>query len=173
VLAPAVEFFQLVLAVHILAVVLAFGVTFAYPLFGIVGAQMDPRAMPWFHGMQQVIGRRLINPALLIVLVAGIYLASHLHQWGATYVQWGLAAVVVLGGLEGGFMVPREGRLADLAERDLAGSPAAGAGASASTATATVGAEYTALLKRVGLVGSLMQLIVVVTVFLMATRAGA
>jgi len=168
-----VEFFQLVLAVHILAVVLAFGVTFAYPLFGIVGARMDPRAMPWFHRMQQVIGRRLINPALLIVLVAGIYLASHLHQWGATYVQWGLAAVVVLGGLEGGFMVPREGRLADLAERDLAGSPAAGAGASASTATATVGAEYTALLKRIGLVGSLMQLIVVVTVFLMATRAGA
>jgi hypothetical protein len=171
VLTPAVEFFQLVLAVHILAVVLAFGVTFAYPLFGIVGARMDPRAMPWFHRMQQVIGRRLINPALLIVLVAGIYLASHLHQWGATYVQWGLAAVVVLGGLEGGFMVPREGRLADLAERDLAGAPAAGTGAS--TVTTTFGAEYTALLKRVGLVGALMQLIVVVTVFLMATRAGA
>jgi hypothetical protein len=63
-----------------------------------------------------VVGRRLINPALLIVLLAGVYLASNLHQWSATYVQWGLAAVVVLGGLEGGLMIPCEG-LADLAER--------------------------------------------------------
>ncbi|HEY5045511.1 MAG TPA: hypothetical protein VII53_06610 [Solirubrobacteraceae bacterium] len=105
------------LAVHILAVVIGFGVTFAYPLFAIVGTRMDSRALPWFHRMQQVVGRRLINPALLIVLLAGVYLASNLHQWSATYVQWGLAAVVVLGGLEGGFMIPCEGRLADLAER--------------------------------------------------------
>jgi hypothetical protein len=168
-----VEFFQLVLAVHILAVVLAFGVTFAYPLFGIVGARMDPRAMPWFHRMQQVVGRRLINPALLIVLLAGAYLASHLHQWSAFYVQWGLAAVVVLGALEGGFMIPREGRLADLAQRDLAEAAVPGSGPRTGSATATFSPEYDALLRRVGFVGALMQLIVVVTVFLMSARAGA
>lgn len=165
---------------HILAVVIAFGVTFAYPLFAIVGTRMDSSAMPWFHRMQQVVGRRLVNPALLIVLLAGIYLASHVHQWSAFYVQWGLAAVVVLGGLEGGFMIPREGRLADLAERDLAAaavplsSPAPGPGsAGASSATFSLSPEYQALLKRVGIVGALMQLIVVITVFLMATRAGS
>jgi hypothetical protein len=41
--APAVAFVDLVLAVHILAVVVAFGVVFAYPLFGLVGARLDPR----------------------------------------------------------------------------------------------------------------------------------
>jgi hypothetical protein len=173
VLAPAVAFSDLVLGAHILAVVLAFGVTFAYPLFGIVGARMDPSAMPWFHRMQQVVGRRLINPALLIVLLAGIYLASHLHQWGTTYVQWGLAAVVVLGGLEGGFMIPREGKLADLAERDLADAAVPGAGPGTRAATVTFGPEYGALLKRVAIVSAVMQLIVVITIFLMATRAGA
>jgi hypothetical protein len=173
--------------VHILAVVVAFGITFAYPLFGVAGARMDLRAVPWFHRMQQVIGRRLISPALLIVLVAGIYLASHLHQWSATYVQLGLAAVVVLGGLEGGFMVPRAGRLADLAERDLSGggttagsaasagegSDAIGGSGTAGPGLTTLSPEYHALLKRVGFVGVVMQLIVVVTVFLMATQAGS
>ena len=77
----AVTFADFVLALHILAVVVAFGVTFAYPIFALVGGRMDPRAMPWFHRMQQAIGRRLINPGLAIVLIAGIYLASHLDQW--------------------------------------------------------------------------------------------
>jgi hypothetical protein len=181
VLVPAVAFSDLVLGRHILAVVIAFGVTFAYPLFAIVGARMDPSAMPWFHRMQQVVGRRLVNPALLIVLLAGIYLASHLHQWSAFYVQWGLAAVVVLGGLEGGFMIPREGRLADLAGRDLAAaavplsSSAPGSGsaaAGASSATVSLSPEYQALLTWVGIVGALMQLTVVITVFMMAARAG-
>ena len=172
-LAPAVVFSDFILAVHILAVVIAFGVTFAYPLFGIVGARLDPSAMPWFHRMQQVVSRRLINPALLIVLLAGIYLASHFDQWSAFYVQWGLAAVVVLGGLEGSFMIPREGRLADLAKRDLAEAAVPGSGPGTGTATVAFSPEYDALLRRVGFVGALMQLIVVVTIFLMAARAGA
>jgi hypothetical protein len=40
-------------------------------------------------------------------------------------------------------------------------------------ATVTFSPEYDALLKRVGVVGALVQLVVVVTVFLMATRSGA
>ena len=39
---PAVEFVQIVLAVHILAVVVAFGVIFAYPIIGAVVARTDP-----------------------------------------------------------------------------------------------------------------------------------
>ena len=157
--APAVAFVDLVLAVHILAVMVAFGVVFSYPLFGLVGARLDPSAMPWFHRMQQLIGRRMINPGLLVVLVAGIYLASKEHQWGAFYVQWGLAAVVAIGALEGAFMVPREGRLAELAQRDLAAGPG-------------WSSEYQALSRQTAIAGGFLMAIVIVTVFLMATRAG-
>jgi hypothetical protein len=104
----AVVFWQVILALHIAAVMIAFGVTFAYPLFVVAGARIDPRAMPWFHRVQVVIGRRLISPGLAVVLLAGIYLASKLHQWHAFYVQWGLAVVVVLGAIEGAIMIPRE-----------------------------------------------------------------
>jgi uncharacterized membrane protein len=161
-LVEAAQFWQFVLAIHILAVVAGFGVVFAYPLFLLVGARRDPRAMPWFHRMQQVVGRRLINPALAVVLIAGIYLASDLHQWKSFYVGWGLAATVVVGALEGAVMIPGEGKLAELAARDVA---AAGDGA------VTWSAEYEAQVKRVGAFGTLLSLLIVVTVFLMTVQA--
>jgi hypothetical protein len=164
VLATAVTFADFVLALHILAVVVAFGVTFAYPIFALVGGRMDPRAMPWFHRMQVAIGRRLVNPGLLVVLIAGIYLASHEDQWKAFYVQWGLAAVVVLGALEDAVMIRGETRLADIADRDIA---AAGTGAMKWST------EYEALFRRLGLFGAIMQLIVALTVFFMAAHIGA
>lgn len=158
----AVAFSQVILAVHIVAVVVAFGVTFAYPLLEIVGARSDPGAMPWLHRMQQLITRRLITPGLAVVLLAGIYLASDLHQWKAFYVQWGLGVTIVLGALAGGFMIPGEGKLAGLADRDVTASGAGGVSWSP---------EYLALRKRVGAVGGVMSLLVVVTVYLMTVQA--
>lgn len=163
-LAEAVTFADFILAIHILAVVVAFGVTFAYPVFVLVGGRLDPRAMPWFHRMQQAIGRRLVNPGLLIILIAGIYLASHEDQWKAFYVQWGIAAVVVLGALEGAVMIRGEGRLAEIADRDVA---------AAGTGEVKWSSEYEAQRRRLGMFGGLMQLIVVLTVFFMAAHVGA
>jgi hypothetical protein len=159
VFSPAAAFSDYVLAVHIVAVVAAFGVTFAYPIFAFVGGRLDRSAMPWFHRMQQAIGRRLISPGLLLVLVAGVILAAGEHQWKHFYVQWGIAVVIVLGALEGAVMVRGEGRLAELAERDIA----AAAGRDVEWSP-----EYEALFKRLGAVGALMVLIVIVTVFFMA-----
>jgi hypothetical protein len=164
VLTTAVAFSQIVLAIHIAAVVVAFGVTFAYPLFGAAGARLDARAMPWFHNMQGLINRRLISPGLAVVLIAGIYLASKLHQWHAFYVQWGLGVALVLGGLMGMFFIPTERKLAELAERDVA---AAGSG------DVKWSDEYNALLRRDAGVGSVASLLVLITVYLMTVRAGA
>jgi hypothetical protein len=75
----AVSFFEVVLALHIMAVIIAFGVTFAYPIMFAVGARTDPRSLPVLHRIEYTIERRLTNPGLLIVLIAGIYLASKLH----------------------------------------------------------------------------------------------
>ena len=162
----AVVFWQVILAVHIVAVVVAFGVTFAYPLFVLAGTRLDPRAMPWFHRMQQLIGRRLINPGLTVVVLAGIYLASKLHQWHAFYVQWGLAIVIVIGGIEGSFMIPRAGKLAELAERDIAAASSEDGAISFST-------EYEALARQVLIAAVVLGLLVVITIYLMSVRAGA
>ncbi len=163
-LVPAVAFWQVILALHIVAVVAAFGVTFAYPVIFAVGSRMDPRAIPWFHRVQIQVARRLLNPALLVVVLAGVYLASKLHQWHAFYVQWGIGVAIVIGGLEGAFMIPRERRLAELAEADI---ERAGGG------EVTWSAEYEKLGRQVGTVGALMGLLVVITIYLMTVQSGA
>ncbi len=158
---PAVAFFEVVLAVHIMAVVVAFGVTFAYPIMFSVGARADPRSLPVLHRIEYSIERRLINPGLLVVLVAGIYLASKLHVWSAFYVQWGLAAVVVIGAVTGAVMIPTAKRAEVLAARDLA---AEGGDA------VSLSEEYRALTRRLATVGSLLSLLVLVTIYFMATH---
>jgi Predicted integral membrane protein (DUF2269) len=162
VLVVGVAFYQVVLAVHIMAVVVAFGVTFAYPLFDVIGHRLDPRAIPWYHRMQVLIGQRLISPGLAVVLIAGIYLASKLHQWGQFYVQWGLAVAIVLGALGGLFFAPRERRLAELAERDLSASAGP---------EVTWSEEYLTTRRLNAIVGSASSLLVLVTVYLMTVQS--
>ena len=165
-----VTFSQVVLAIHILAVVIAFGGVFAFPLMFGAAVRTDPQVIPWLLRARQQVGRFLINPGLLFIILAGIYLASKEHQWGNFYVGWGILAAIVLGALEGSFVIRPAGRLAAIAERDLAATAVAGGGQRTS---AEWSAEYTATLRRLTLAGNAMVAIVVLTIFFMATHLGA
>jgi uncharacterized membrane protein len=158
---PAVAFFEIVLAVHIMAVVMAFGVVFAYPIIYTFLARHEPRSLGAMHRAAVAIERRLTMPGLAVALIAGIYLASKLEVWGSFFVQWGMGAVIVLGGLSGMFFIPSAKRLAELADRDIAAS---GEG------QVTMGAEYQALSRRAALVGALANLLVLATIYFMATH---
>jgi hypothetical protein len=184
VLVTAVAFSDFILAIHILAVVIGFGATFAYPVIFAAARRADPRVMPYLWGTLRRIDRYLVNPGLLVVLLAGIYLAAHEHKFSAFFVQWGFAAVIVIGGVVGGYMIPREGKLAALAEREVAavlssGGPigAAPGGVASPAAAPTVetvswSPEYSKLRKQVTTMGAFLDLLVVVTVVIMATHAG-
>ena len=156
------SFTEAVVAIHILGVVVAFGVTFTYPLLRIAGNR-EKRAMPTLHRYQLAVSRMIVNPGLFVILVAGIVLASKEHQWKAFYVQWGLAAVVVLGAGEGALIARRGKRLIALAERDVA---------AAGTGEVTWSDEYNAVFRQTGMIRAVLDLIVVVTVFLMALHVG-
>jgi len=170
VLVSAAVFQDLVLAVHILGVVVGFGVTFAYPIFFRVGSRLEPGAMPWFFRMMQLLTRQLVYPGLLIVLVCGIYLASQKHQFSAFYVQWGFFAVVAIGALEGGLIAPRVRKLIVVSQRELAAAPVAGAGPSSAF---SFSGDYRAVFNQLSIAGAAQSLIVILTVFFMATHAGA
>ena len=103
-------------------------------------------------------------PGVAAIVVFGIYLASHLHYWHAFFVQWGLGVAIVIGAVEGMYLGPREKRLIEAADADVA---AAGDGA------VTFSAEHDSLVRQVGGVGALMDLLVVITVFLMVAHTGA
>jgi hypothetical protein len=157
--APAASFYEVVLAIHIMAVVVAFGVTFAYPIMFAVTGRHDPRSLPLVHRIEYTIERMLINPALGLVLIAGIYLASKGHYWSEFFVQWGLAAVIVIGALVGAVMIPTAKRAELIAARDL---QASGEG------EVQLSDEYRALVRRLSIVGTLLSLLVLVTILFMA-----
>jgi len=57
----AVTFYTFVLAVHIASIVIAFGITFAYPVMYAVGIRSEPRSMPGLHRIQDSVGKFVIG----------------------------------------------------------------------------------------------------------------
>jgi len=159
--ALAASAYELVLALHIIAVVVAFGVAFAYPVMFAVGARRDPRSLPLLHRVEYTIERTLMNFGLLFVLGAGIFLASDGHLWSEFFVQWGLAAVVVIGGLVGAVMIPTGKRAEQVAARDI---EAAGG------SQIELSEDYRALVRRLGSVGTLLSALVLVTIVIMVVK---
>ncbi len=159
---PAVTFYDVVLAIHIMAVVVAFGATFAYPVMFAVTGRRDPRSLPLMHRIAYTVERVLVNPGLLLVLLAGIYLASDGHHWSEFFVQWGLAAVVVIGAVVGAVMIPAGKRAEQLATRDIDASGDAG--------PVELSDEYQAVVRRLSRVGTLLSALVLVTILFMAIK---
>jgi hypothetical protein len=157
----AVAFYDVVLAIHIMAVVVAFGVTFAYPIMFALAGRRDPRSLPLMHRISYTIERALVNPGLLLVLLAGIYLASDGHHWNEFFVQWGLGAVVVIGAIVGSVTIPAGKRAEQLAARDIAAS---------GDGSIELSAEYQAIVRRLSRVAPLLSLLVLLTILFMAIK---
>ncbi len=156
----AFMFYDVVLTIHILAVVLAFGVVFAYPIIDSQMKRAGPAALPNLHRLHLVLATRLVQPAMTVVLLAGLYLALDRFSLGDPWISATFAILIVLFGLTGAILVPADKRLVELAESDLK----SGSGPSA---------EYVALSRRADLVGSVALLLVVVAIFLMTGKPGA
>lgn len=151
--------YKIVLFLHILAVVLAFGPTFGYAFFFSVVPQF-PRAAPAILAGVQKIDKYLITPGMIVLLLAGIGLLSASDgAWEASdvFVSVGFLAIIVLFGLQHGFFQPQTRKAKELAERDL-------------KAGDTLGSEFEAVSQRLSKVGKVAGLVVVVTIFFMTYK---
>jgi uncharacterized membrane protein len=151
--------YKVALFLHILAVVLAFGPTFGYAIFFSVAPQY-PRATPAILTGIQRCDRYLVNPGMIVLLLAGIYLliASD-SAWSGSdaFISVGFLAIIVLFGLQHAFFQPQTAKAKELAERDLKVGD-------------ELSPEFEALSERIGNVGKIAGLIVVVTIFFMAYK---
>jgi uncharacterized membrane protein len=163
-LAPAIYFYDVVLSIHIMAIVIAFGVTFAYPILFTYITREHPRVLPALHGAQERIGKFLIMPAGTIALVAGFYLAGDRDYMGKVWVIVPLIILIALMGLGGAFFAPHERRAHELAARDVAAAGPDG--------PVTLSPEYQALSARIAKVGALSSVLVLVAIFFMAAKPG-
>ena len=155
----SLTFTQLVLFLHIASVVVAFGVTFTYPIIVPMTIRKAPRHAAWLHEMQHQIGRMVITPAAALVLLTGIYLAADLDVFSKWWVSVPLLAILVILGLGGAYFAPRERRMAEMAERDVAASPPDG--------QVAFSQEYQDLGRQVGIVGATVSVLVLVVIFIM------
>jgi uncharacterized membrane protein len=157
----AASAYELVLAFHIMAVVVAFGWTFSLPLWYTNAARRDPRSLPLLHHIELAVTRWLLNPALLVIVGAGIFLASDGHHWSEFFVQWGLGVVIVIGALAGSVLIPAAKKAEEIARRDLQGY---------SGGEFQPSEEYREVTQRLNLVGSLASVLVLLTIFFMVIK---
>lgn len=158
----AVQFYDVVLFVHVAAVVLAFGPTFAYPVFLAAAERRGGRALPAVGDGISAWDRIAGTVGILVILASGVYLVADRWDFADFFVSWGFLAIIVLGGLVHGYFGPRTRRLVELAERDIKATPGDG--------PVEFSAEYRRLSKQVGRVGGAAGLIVILTLYVMTAQ---
>jgi hypothetical protein len=158
-------FYDFVVFVHILAVVLAFGVTFSYPLAdALLMRPENRRHLAGFHRFQAFVGKRMIFPFAGLVLLAGLYLGFESPQWdfGTWWVDWGLVAIIAILALGATLFQPTEEAIIPIIDRDIA---AAGDG------EVVLSPEYLALAKKLNTFGPITGILIISTVFVMVIGA--
>jgi hypothetical protein len=150
--------YKIFLFFHIMGVVLL-GATFGYGILFSVLPKYPRSASALIAGMRKV-DRVLINPAMILILVAGIVvLATSGSVWKGSqfFVVWGFIAIIALFGVQHGFFAPQMAKLQEIADRDLAAGD-------------TLSTEFDTTSQKIAQVGAATGLLIVVTIFIMAYK---
>ena len=156
-----IDAYSLSVFLHVSAVVVGFGATFAEAIMFPVAMKAGVRHLPYVHKLQLAINQRLATPAMVIVILTGVYQTSERWDWGELWISATFAIVIVIGGLLGGYFIPADRKLGAMVERELA---AAGDG------EVVLSDEYQRGARREGMVGALTGVLLIVAVFLMVTK---
>jgi uncharacterized membrane protein len=155
----SITLYSVSIFVHVSAVVVGFGATYAEALMFPVAMRVDKRHVPFVHRLGLAINQRLATPAMVVILVTGFYQVSHAKlSFGKPWISASFAILIVLGGLIGGYFVPTDRKLAEMAERDLA------------SRSGELSQEYLQKARQIGMVGALAGVLVLVAIFLMVTK---
>jgi hypothetical protein len=156
-----VQFYDVVVWLHISAVVLAFGPTFAFGIYLATIGRSHPRSIPAMLEAQGVVIRTMVTFGALVVLASGIYLAADRWDFGEVFVIVGLVSSLTLLALTYGFFLPNARRTHEVAERDIA---------SAGSVEVKFSDEFNALTGRAAKVGPVAGLIVILAIYFMAAK---
>jgi hypothetical protein len=153
--------YEISVFVHVSAVVVGFGATFAEAIMFPVAMKAGVRHLPYVHQLQLAINQRMAGPALGLVILTGIYQTIDGDwEFGSFWISATFAIAIVLGGMNGAYFVPTDRKLAEQAQREI-------------DETGNVSGDYLAKARREGIVGAVAGLLVIAAVFLMVTKPGA
>ena len=163
----AVTSYEFSLFLHITAVMVGFGATFAESIMFPVAMKLSPRHLPYVHRLQLAINQYFASPALLVVLATGIYQVSESEAWeiGDGWISATLTIVIVISALLGGYFIPADRRLGPMVQREI---DAAGRRRD----QVDLSPEYRRQSRMEGVVGTLVGILLIVAVYLMVTKPG-
>jgi uncharacterized membrane protein len=160
----AVTSYDLSVFLHITAVVVGFGATFAESITFPVAMRLDKRHLPYVHRLQRAINSWFTGPAMLVILATGFYQVSERDfEFGDFWLSGSMTIVLILGAILGAYFIPEDRRLQAMAERDIAAS---GSG------EVKLSEEYLRRSRREGMIGALTGVLIVVALYLMVTKPG-
>jgi uncharacterized membrane protein len=157
----AVTAYSVSVFIHITAVVVGFGATFAESVTFPVAMKLDKRHLPYVHQLQLTINRYFAGPALLVIIITGFYQVSE-GNWslGDFWISATLLIAIVLGGLNGAYFIPSDRRLGAMVAREV-------------EAGGDLSEEYQRRARAQGMMGALTGVLIVVAIFLMVAKPGA
>jgi uncharacterized membrane protein len=160
----AITTYNFSIFLHITAVMVGFGSTFALAVAEPVAMKLDPRHIPYVHQLSMTLNRYFATPGLVIVLVTGFYQVSE-GNWdlGDFWISGTIVIVIAIGAIVGAVFTPGAVKLKAFAERDIA---AAGDG------PVQMSEDYQQLAKRDMIFGPITGLLLVAAVFLMTVKPG-
>ena len=157
--------FELSLWIHVTAVVVGLGMTFAEALLFPVAMKMNPRHLPYVHRMQLTINRYVASPALLLILITGVYQVSEASiSFGAFWISASFAIVIILGGLNGAYFIPSDKKLEAMLNAEIA---------AVGDSEFTPSEEYMSKAKVQGILGPISGILIVLAIYLMIAQPGA
>jgi Predicted integral membrane protein (DUF2269) len=164
----AVSSFEVSLFLHITAVMVGFGATFAEAIMFPVAMKAGVRHLPYVHRLQLAINQWLATPALVIVLATGLYQVDELNlKLSEFWISATFTIVIVIGGLLGAYFIPTDRRLAPMAESEIK------ALGDREITISDLSEEYQRRGRTQGIVGTITGLLLVVAVYMMVTKPGA
>lgn len=149
----AVQFFDVVLWLHILAFFIAFGPTYAYGVFFAFAQKGGPTAMAYTARAVYTWDRIAITIGSLVLLATGLYMVGDSPNFELSdfFVSWGFLAFLVILGLTHGFFQPRTRRVIELLDKGEE-------------------EEAQAIGDQVGKVGAALGVFVIITVYVMTAK---
>jgi hypothetical protein len=162
----AVTGLEFSLFLHITAVMVGFGATFAEAITFPVAMRLNPRHLPYVHRLQLAINQWLTTPAMVIVLATGFYQFAErdeIYDLGDFWLSGTLTIVIIIGGLLGAYFIPTDRKLGAMIEREIAAAP---------EGEFKPSEEYLAKGRIEGIVGTVTGLLLVAAVYLMVTKPG-
>ena len=147
--------------VHVSAVVVGFGATFAEAIMFPVAMKSGVRHLPYVHRLQLAINQRMATPALGLIILTGIYQTIDGDwEFGSFWISATFLIAIVIGGINGAYFIPTDRRLAAQAQREL-------------DETGNVTDDYRQAARTEGIVGAVTGLLIIAAIFLMVTKPGA